>query len=65
MKSIIEDIFELRKEKLMRLLKDIDPITPVKFLSTCGAVELNLVRPAFTSAYSLAHHMQNIIEGVS
>lgn len=65
MRSIIEDIYELRKEKLMKLLKNIDPVTPVKFLSSCGSVELNLVRPAFSSAYSLAHHMQNFIEGVS
>lgn len=47
MKSVIEDIFELRKEKLVRLLKIIDPVNPVKYLSNVGSVELNSVRPAF------------------
>ena len=53
MKSIVEDIFELRKEKLVRVLKNIDPITPVKYLSNVGAVELNHVRPAFAAAYNV------------
>lgn len=57
MKSIVEDIYELRKEKLLRMLKNIDPITPVKFLSTCGAVEINQIRPAFIAAYSIANQM--------
>ena len=47
MKSIVEDIFELRKEKLVRVLKNIDSKAPVKYLSNVGAVELNSVRPAF------------------
>ena len=62
MKSIIEDIFEQRKEKLLRMLKKIEPATPVKFLSHAGAVEINAVRPAFCAAYSIVNHMQNIIE---
>ena len=54
MKSIIEDIFELRREKLVRLLKNVDPMTPVKFLSNVGSIELNSIRPAFTAAYTVA-----------
>ena len=57
MKSIIEDIFELRKEKLVRILKNVDPKNPVKFLSNAGAVELNSVRPAFQSAHNVAGQM--------
>ena len=62
MKSIIEDIFELRKEKLVRILKNVDPKNPVKFLSNAGAVELNSVRPAFQAAHNVAGQMQNILE---
>ena len=62
MKSIIEDIFELRSEKLIRMLKNIEPGTPVKFLSHAAAVEVNTVRPAFVGGYSIANSMQNIIE---
>ncbi len=54
MKSIVEDIYELRKDKLVTLLKKVDPVTPVKFLSNAGAVELNHVRPAFQAAYNVA-----------
>eukprot|EP00347_Sterkiella_histriomuscorum_P007784 403347574 len=61
-KSIIEDIQELRREKLLRMLKNIDPVTPVKYLGTCGSVEINQIRPSFTTAYSIAHQMQNIVE---
>ena len=57
MKSIIEDIYELRREKLVRLLKNVDPQTPVKYLSNVGSVELNSVRPAFIGAYSVAGQM--------
>jgi hypothetical protein len=57
MKSIVEDIFELRKEKLFRLLKNIDPVTPVKFLSNAGSIEINTVRSAFPSAYSIVNQM--------
>ena len=62
MKSIIEDIYEVRKEKLMRILKEIDPQTPVKFLSTCGSAEINALRPAFSASYTIVNQMQNIIE---
>ena len=62
MRSILEDLYELRREKLVRLLKDVNPQTPVKFLSNVGAVELNSVRPAFAAAYTVAGQMQNILE---
>ncbi len=52
-KSILEDIFELRKEKLVRILKNVQPATPVKFISNAGSVELNSVRPAFQAAYNV------------
>ena len=45
-KSVLEDIQETRKDKLLRLLREIEPETPVKFLSKAGAQELNAVRPA-------------------
>ena len=61
MKSVIEDIFELRKEKMMRILKNIEPNTPIKFLSSCGSTELNSLRPAFTATYTVVNKMQNII----
>ena len=56
-KSLIEDLFELRKEKLVRVLKRIDPETPVHYLSSASAAEINYVRPAFTSAYSVVNKM--------
>ena len=46
-KSALEDIYELRKDKLMRTLKAIEPETPVKYVSNAGSVELNSVRPVF------------------
>jgi hypothetical protein len=58
MKSVIEDIFELRKEKLMKFLKAMTPETPVKFLSSVGCVELNACRPGFISGYNVADKMQ-------
>ncbi len=54
MKSIVEDIFETRKEKLIKVLKNVDPTNPVKYLSNVGSVELNSVRPAFQAAYNVA-----------
>ena len=65
MKSVIEDIFELRKEKLLRKLKNIDASTPIKLLSYSGSCELNCLRPAFSSAYSVTNKMQNIIKMTS
>ena len=62
MKSVVEDIFELRKEKLVRMLKRVDPETPVKYLSTAGSIELNTIRPAFTAAYTVAGQMQTILD---
>ena len=46
-KSILEDIQELRKDKLMRLLRNVEPETPIKYVSKAAAIELNAVRPAF------------------
>ena len=60
-KSLIEDIFGLRKEKLAKTLKEIDPETPVHFLSYAGSAEINYMRPAFSSAYSVVHKMQNVL----
>ena len=54
MKSIIEDIYETRKDKLIKVLKNVDPKNSVKFLSNAGCVELNSVRPAFQAAYNVA-----------
>ena len=56
-KSLLEDIFELRREKLMKMMKKIDPDQPVLFLSTCGSAELNYVRPGFSAAYSVVNKM--------
>lgn len=57
LKSIIEDIYELRKEKMLKLLKAIDPATPVKYLSYAGATEVNNTRQAFQAAYNVVNHM--------
>ena len=35
--SILEDIKEIRKEKMLRKMKAIDPDTPVQFLGYVGA----------------------------
>ena len=56
-KSLIEDLFDMRKEKQMRLMKEIEPDTPVLFLSSAGSAEINYVRPSFTSAYAIVHKM--------
>ena len=45
--SILEDIKEIRKEKLLRLLKTIDPETPVQYLGYVGAQELSQLKPIF------------------
>ena len=60
MKSVIEDIFELRKEKLLRILKAIDPETPVKYLSNAGSVEINLLRPSMQATYGIVDKMQRV-----
>ncbi len=52
-KSLIEDLYEIRREKLMRIMKKVDPELPIKFLSTVGCAELNYVRPEFTAGYGL------------
>ena len=46
-RSLIEDLFELRREKVLRQLKSIDLETPVVYLSTAGSAELNYLRPGF------------------
>ena len=60
MKSIVEDIYEIRKEKLVRLMKNIDASIPLKYLSNASAVEINHVRPAFQAAYNVVGQMKNI-----
>ena len=50
---MIEDIYEIRKEKLGKIMSKIEPDTPVQYLSCAGAVEINTVRPAFCGAYSV------------
>ena len=57
-----EDIFNLRKEKIVKILKNIDPDTPVAYLSSVGSAEMNYVRPAFSSAYSIVNKMQNVLQ---
>ena len=61
MKSIVEDIFEVRKEKLMKMLKKMEVDTPVAFLSHAGCVEINAVRPALINGCTILNKMQNII----
>uniref|UniRef100_A0A7S3N086 DNA replication complex GINS protein PSF2 n=1 Tax=Strombidium inclinatum TaxID=197538 RepID=A0A7S3N086_9SPIT len=61
-RSLIEDIFELRKEKVIRTLKKIDPDTPVAFLSQPGSAELNFYREAFTNGYTLTNRIKNQID---
>ena len=46
-KSLINDLFELRRDKLLRIMKKIDVDTPVQFLSTVGSAELNPIEHAF------------------
>ena len=43
--SILEDIKEVRKEKMLKKMKEIDPETPVQYLSHVGSHELSLLRP--------------------
>ena len=59
---MIEDLFDLRRDKLMRIMKRIDADTPVMWLSSAGAAELNYCRPAFVQAHSLVNRMQNVLE---
>ena len=54
---MIEDLFDLRRDKLMRTMKRIDADTPVLYLSNAGAAEINYVRPAFVQAYSVVNKM--------
>ena len=54
---MIEDLFDLRREKLMRIMKRLDSDTPVMYLSNAGAAEINYVRPAFIQAHSVVNKM--------
>ncbi len=58
----MQDIFEIRMEKLAKIMKAIEPDTPVKFISNAGAVEINAIRPAFVNYYATVGKMQNVIE---
>ena len=40
------------------MLKDIEPETPLKFMSHVGAQELNLMRPALQNYYGTVNRMQ-------
>ena len=61
-KSLVEDLFDLRKDKVFKIMKKIDPDTPVFYLSSAGSAEINYVRPAFANAYSIVHKMQNMLQ---
>ena len=61
-KSLLEDIQETRKEKLLKIIRNIEPETPVKHLSRAGAQELNTMRPACQAAYAVINKMQTIKE---
>ena len=55
--SILEDIKEIRKEKLLRKLKNFDPDTPVHFLSYVGAQEISTFKPIFSDSYGVINKM--------
>ena len=61
-KSLIEDLFELRREKLIKIMKKIEADTPVIYLSTAGSAELNYCRPGFSAAHSVVNKMQNVLK---
>ena len=60
LKSLIEDLFELRREKIIRVMKrtNVQEGAAV-FLSSIGSTELNYVRPAYTSGISVADRIQS------
>ncbi len=62
---MIEDIHEYRKNMLINKLKNVEPETPIQFLSHVSAAELNAVRPAFIALYSVVNKMQQIREKAS
>lgn len=59
---MIEDIYELRKNKMQVIMKDLQVDTPVKFVGYCGAVEVNQVRTSYSQAYGIAQQQQRILE---
>lgn len=60
--SILEDIKEIRKEKLLRKLRNVDPDTPVHFLSYVGAQEVGTFKQIFSDSYGIVNKMQVIRE---
>jgi len=58
--SILEDIKEIRKEKMLKIMRSIDPDTPIKFLSFVGAQEISQLRPVLQEAYGTLNKMQAI-----
>ena len=40
-KSVIEDIYEIRKGKMQQIMKDVSMETPAKYVGFCGSVEIN------------------------
>ena len=60
--SILEDIKEIRKEKLLRKMRKVVPDTPAHYLSFAGAQEISSFRPILQEAYGTINKMQAIIE---
>ena len=60
--SILEDIKEVRKEKMIAQMRQIDPDTPVQFLSSVGSQELSQLRPVLQEANAVINKMQQIKE---
>ena len=60
--SILEDIKEVRKEKMIAQMRQIDPDTPVQFMSSVGSQELSQLRPALQEANAVINKMQQIKE---
>ena len=51
--SLVEDIHQIRKEKLKLSLRKADTSQPCEFLGKPGACEINLMRPAFPDAFGI------------
>ena len=65
LRSLVEDLYELRRDKVMRKLKNIHPKeTPALCLDHVGAAELNYVRPALTNGITLADKFQTQVDDV-
>jgi len=58
LKSVLEDIQEQRKDKLSKVLKQIEGETPVKFLSNCGSNEVQTHRAVYQASYGVVNRIQ-------